>query len=137
MRAEEKIAAFTYIVRNMISEDQQTIVFTATRHHVEFLFLILQTLNIPTSIVYGSMDQSARNVNLARFRNKKTRYMLVTDVAARGIDIPLLNNVINFDTPFSPKLFVHRVGRAGRAGHSGIAYSLVSPEEVVYNVYMI
>ncbi len=56
--------------------------------------------------------------------------MIVTDVAARGIDIPLLNNVINYDFPCKSKLFVHRVGRAARAGRSGVAYSLASPDEV-------
>ena len=56
--------------------------------------------------------------------------LVVTDVAARGIDIPLLDNVINVDFPAKPKLFVHRVGRAGRAGRLGKAYSMVAPDEV-------
>ena len=73
---------------------------------------------------------TARKINTAKFRAGKTKVLLVTDVAARGIDIPLLDCVINVDFPSKPKLFVHRVGRVARAGRSGTAYSLVSPEEV-------
>lgn len=73
---------------------------------------------------------SARKINVAKFRARKVNLMLVTDVAARGIDIPLLDYVINYDFPAKPKLFVHRVGRVARAGRSGDAYSLVSPDEV-------
>ncbi len=80
------------------------------------------------------MDQSARKINLAKFRSRKTSVLIVTDVAARGIDIPLLQNVINFDFPPSPKLFVHRVGRAARAGQSGTAFSLVAPDEIPYMI---
>ena len=67
------------------------------------------------SIAYGSMDMVARKENLAKFRMNKTKVLVVTDVAARGLDIPLLNNVINVDCPALSKLFVHRVGRAARS----------------------
>eukprot|EP00002_Diphylleia_rotans_P015365 TRINITY_DN2983_c0_g1_i5.p1 TRINITY_DN2983_c0_g1~~TRINITY_DN2983_c0_g1_i5.p1 ORF type:complete len:422 (+),score=106.29 TRINITY_DN2983_c0_g1_i5:1361-2626(+) len=77
---------------------------------------------------------TARKINVAKFRNGKSKVMIVTDVAARGIDIPLLNNVINYDFPCKSKLFVHRVGRAARAGRSGVAYSLVSPDELPYMI---
>ena len=76
------------------------------------------------------MDQEARNDSLAKFRNGKTNILIVTDVAARGIDIPLLDNVVNFDFPTTAKLFVHRVGRVARQGRSGRALCLVVPEEV-------
>lgn len=76
------------------------------------------------------MDQDARATNLKAFRNGEVSFLLVTDLAARGIDVPLLNNVINFHFPPSPKLFVHRCGRAARQGRVGFAISLVEPEEL-------
>ena len=72
------------------------------------------------------MDQMARTLNIGAFRNGAVNVLVVTDVAARGVDIPLINNVVNYDFPARPKLFVHRVGRAARAGRSGCAYSLVT-----------
>ena len=83
-------------------------------------------------MIYGSMDQDARTMNLRLFRNGEVQYLIVTDVAARGIDIPMLHNVINFHFPPNPKLFVHRCGRAGRQGRIGYAFSLVEPEELAY-----
>ena len=78
------------------------------------------------------MLQAARKIHTGKFRAGKVHLMIVTDVAARGIDIPLLDNVINFDFPAKPKLFVHRVGRAARAGRLGTAYSLLTREELPY-----
>ncbi len=67
-----------------------------------------------------------------RFRKKMIRVLLVTDLAARGIDIPLLENVIHYDFPTKMKLFIHRSGRTARAGQSGTSYSIVTPEEIGY-----
>jgi ATP-dependent RNA helicase DDX54/DBP10 len=87
---------------------------------------------VSSTVIYGSMDQDARNGHLTSFRRGEVEYLIVTDIAARGIDIPLLNNVINFHFPASPKLFVHRCGRAARQGRVGFAFSLVEPEELPY-----
>eukprot|EP01119_Soliformovum_irregulare_P010755 TRINITY_DN2652_c4_g1_i1.p1 TRINITY_DN2652_c4_g1~~TRINITY_DN2652_c4_g1_i1.p1 ORF type:complete len:905 (-),score=332.81 TRINITY_DN2652_c4_g1_i1:85-2799(-) len=111
---------------------QLTIVFAATRHHAEYLTLLVRTVGYAASCIYGSMDQTARKINLANFRNGTVPMLIVTDLAARGLDIPLLDNVINYDFPAAPKLFVHRVGRAGRMGRLGNAYSLLSPDEEPY-----
>lgn len=78
------------------------------------------------------MDQDAHKIHISRFRAQKTMLLIVTDVAARGIDIPLLDNVVNFDSLPKPKLFVHRVGRAARASRTGTAFSLVTSEDMPF-----
>ncbi|KAI8141774.1 P-loop containing nucleoside triphosphate hydrolase protein [Fennellomyces sp. T-0311] len=115
-------------------EDKQSIVFVATKHHVEYLSNILMGLGYSVSYVYGSLDQTARNIQINRFRMGMTNLLVVTDVAARGIDIPILENVINYDFCGSSKVFIHRVGRAARAGRRGWAYSLVTAAELPYVV---
>ena len=85
VRQEEKIGALKYLLSAHIKPDQLTIVFFATRHHVEFFHEILNQSNIKNTVIYGSMDHSARNINLAKFRNGSINVLLVTDVAARGI----------------------------------------------------
>lgn len=134
LRSEEKPAALIYLIKELLSEEEQTVVFAATRHHVEFLYNLLQHAHISATAVYGLLDPAARKINIGKFRAKKCQVLVVTDVAARGIDIPLLDNVVNYDFPSKPKLFVHRVGRVARAGRSGSAYSLVSPDEMPYLV---
>ena len=98
----------------------------ATRHHVEFLHALLEREGFQAACVHGTMDQAARKIHIAKFRAGRVRYLIVTDVAARGLDIPLLDNVVNYDFPPKPKLFVHRAGRAARAGRTGAAYSFLT-----------
>ncbi|KAK4364138.1 hypothetical protein RND71_015496 [Anisodus tanguticus] len=132
LRQEEKHAALLYLIREQITSDQQTLIFVSTKYHVEFLNILLREEGIEPSVCYGDMDHDARKMHISRFRARKTMVLIVTDVAARGIDIPLLDNVINFDFPTKPKLFVHRVGRAARAGRIGTAYSFVTSEDMAY-----
>lgn len=134
VRSNDKAALFLYMIREFIPKDDQTIVFAATRHHVEFLHELLKANHIESSCVYGDMDQASRKINIGKFRAKKTNLLIVTDVAARGIDIPLLNNVLNYSFPSTAKLFVHRVGRAARAGRSGTAFNFVDPDELPFMV---
>lgn len=109
-----------------------TIVFTPTKHHVEYIASLLKDLGYAVSYIYGTLDQAARKQQLFRFRAGKTTILVVTDVAARGIDIPVLANVINYSIPSSPKVFVHRVGRTARAGRQGWAYSFVRETDIPY-----
>ncbi|KAL5803086.1 hypothetical protein ACOSQ4_031391 [Xanthoceras sorbifolium] len=132
LRQEEKNAALIYLIREQISSDQQTLIFVSTKHHVEFLNTLFREEGIEPSVCYGDMDQDARKIHISRFRARKTMLLIVTDVAARGIDIPLLDNVINWDFPPKPKIFVHRVGRAARAGRTGTAFSFVTSEDMPY-----
>lgn len=112
---------------------QLTVIFVATKHHVEYLQeLLSEAYHLPCTYIYGALDQTARKIALEQFRSGHKQILIVTDVAARGIDIPLLDNVINYDFPPTPKLFLHRVGRVARAGRSGNAFSLISQGEASY-----
>ena len=131
-RNEDKYAVLIHLLREVVSRKEQTIVFLPTRHHIEYLKEILDHLSICSTYLYSSLDHEARKINITQFQSKKVTVLLVTDLAARGVDIPLLDNVINVNFPPKPKLFVHRVGRTARAGRSGIAYSLVANDEAPY-----
>ena len=132
VRREEKAAALLWTLKHVVVEPAQALVFVATRHAAELLATLLRGAGLAAAPVYGQMDQTARTANLAAFRARKLRVLLVTDVAARGIDLPLLDNVINYDFPDRAKLFVHRVGRVARAGRTGAALSLVAPSDAPY-----
>ncbi|KAG9768161.1 ATP-dependent RNA helicase dbp10 [Exophiala dermatitidis] len=114
------------------SDPYSTIVFAATKHHVEYLAQLLRLAGYAVSYVYGSLDQTARKTQVHAFRTGQTNILVVTDVAARGIDIPVLANVINYDFPSQPKIYVHRVGRTARAGQKGWSYSLVRDVDAPY-----
>jgi ATP-dependent RNA helicase DDX54/DBP10 len=111
-----------------------TLIFAATRHHVEYLTLLLITSGLPATQIYGNMDNAARQQNLNSFQNGQCPILVVTDVAARGIDIPLIDHVIHYAFPPSAKLFIHRSGRAARAGRIGYCWGIVDPEEMPYMI---
>lgn len=115
-----------------LPSENATIVFVPTRHHVEYIADLLKSCGYLVSYIYGSLDQTARKAQLYNFRLGLTSILVVTDVAARGVDIPMLPYVINYSLPSSSKIFVHRVGRTARAGNKGWAYSLISQNELPY-----
>lgn len=108
----------------------QTLIFTATKHHVEYLHNLLTTAGYAVSHIYGALDQAARSIQMDQFRRGLTSVLVVTDVAARGIDIPVLENVVNYDFPQGARVFVHRVGRTARAGRKGWAWTFVTHTEL-------
>ncbi|KAF8520354.1 P-loop containing nucleoside triphosphate hydrolase protein [Hysterangium stoloniferum] len=108
----------------------QTLVFVATKHHVEYISNLLTTAGYAVSHIYGALDQVARNMQMDRFRRGLTNILVVTDVAARGIDIPVLENVVNYDFPQGSRIFVHRVGRTARAGRKGWAWTFITHTEL-------
>eukprot|EP01083_Nonionella_stella_P199241 730756_1 len=134
VRSDEKIGALLYILREIVPDGEQTLVFAPTRYVAELLCRILEHIGTRVSMIFGSLDQVARVANLGRFRNKNVDVLVVTDLASRGLDIPLLDNVICFGLPDRPRGFVHRVGRVARAGRTGRAYALVEPTELAYLV---
>jgi ATP-dependent RNA helicase DDX54/DBP10 len=111
-----------------------TLIFCATRHHVEYVTTLLRASGQEATMIYGTLDSDARNSNLASFRNGRKPIMVVTDVAARGVDIPMCDHVIHYHFPPSPKLFVHRSGRVARAGRIGFCFALIEPDELPYMV---
>lgn len=129
-----KIKRETEVGPKDLPTPQSTIVFVPTKHHVEYVTSMLKQEGYAVSYIYGALDQSARREQLYLFRAGKTSVMVVTDVAARGVDIPLLANVINYNIPTSARVFVHRVGRTARAGHSGWAYTLIRENDLPYLV---
>lgn len=131
---EARDACLVLIMENCIDKSGLTMIFVPTRHHAEYVSLLLDKMGFNSACIYGDMDSSLRVSRANMFRSGKVKVLVVTDLAARGIDIPLLDNVVNYTFPSSSKLFIHRVGRAGRAGRKGIAYSIVSPAEQPYMI---
>lgn len=110
----------------------QVLVFTRTKHGANRLSERLNKSKISSAAIHGNKSQGARTKALSGFKDGKVRVLVATDIAARGLDIPLLPHVINYELPNIPEDYVHRIGRTGRAGASGEAISLVSLDEVGY-----
>jgi ATP-dependent RNA helicase RhlE len=108
---------------------QQTLVFSRTKHGANKLVKGLAAANIKAAAIHGNKSQSQRLKALDDFKAGKVGVLVATDIAARGIDIEQLPLVINFDLPQVPEDYVHRIGRTGRAGHTGLAISLVCADE--------
>ncbi|MGB0896251.1 MAG: DEAD/DEAH box helicase [Flavobacteriaceae bacterium] len=111
---------------------EQVLVFTRTKHGANRLTEKMNKKGITAAAIHGNKSQNARVKALQGFKTNKVRVLVATDIAARGLDIPLLPHVINFELPNVPEDYVHRIGRTGRAGASGEALSLVCGEEREY-----
>ncbi len=108
---------------------ERVLVFTRTKHRANNVAKILSRARMPAEAIHGNKSQTARTRALANFKDGKTRILVATDIAARGLDIDDVTHVINFDLPNEPESYVHRIGRTARAGASGIAYSFCDVEE--------
>jgi len=124
----------TELVIKLISEGnwQQVLIFTRTKHGANRLSQKLDKAGIRSAAIHGNKSQGARTKALSGFKNGTVRVLVATDIAARGLDIPLLPHVINYELPNIPEDYVHRIGRTGRAGASGEAISIVSVDENEY-----
>ena len=105
------------------------LVFTRTKHRADRLCKLLVRNGIAAERIHGNRSQPQRTKALAGFKAGKYRVLVATDIAARGIDVEALGHVVNFDVPAVPEDYIHRVGRTGRAEATGIAITLVAPEE--------
>jgi ATP-dependent RNA helicase RhlE len=103
-----------------------------TKHGANKLTKQLLQAGISAAAIHGNKSQGARTKALSNFKTNDIRVLVATDIAARGLDIPLLPHVVNFELPNIPEDYVHRIGRTGRAGASGEAISLVCSEETEY-----
>jgi ATP-dependent RNA helicase RhlE len=108
------------------------LIFTRTKHGADRVSKDLVKAGIKASAIHGNKSQGARQDALNNFKNKKTRVLVATDIASRGIDVEQLSHVINYEIPNIPETYVHRIGRTGRAGVDGIALSFCDTEEKEY-----
>ncbi len=111
------------------AEDQSVLIFSRTKHNADKIVKILGKAGIGSQAIHGNKSQAARQSALGNFKSGKTRVMVATDIASRGIDISELPMVINYDLPDVPETYVHRIGRTGRAGNTGTALTFCSQEE--------
>jgi ATP-dependent RNA helicase RhlE len=109
---------------------QRVLVFSRTKHGANKLVRQLESAGINAAPIHGNKSQAARTKALADFKSGKIRILVATDIAARGLDIEQLPQVVNFDLPNVPEDYIHRIGRTGRAGATGQAVSLVSADEI-------
>ena len=124
---EKKGPLLRYIIKN--NKIKQVLVFTSSVHRADAVAVKLNANGIDAYSIHSKKSQEARTEALSLFKSGKIRVLVATDLMARGIDIKFLPYVINYELPRSPKDYVHRIGRTGRAESSGEAISLVSPEE--------
>ena len=124
----------TDLIIKLITEGnwKQILVFTRTKQGANKLTENMISAGIKAAAIHGNKGQGARTKALAGFKDGSLTALVATDIAARGLDIPLLPHVVNFELPNIPEDYVHRIGRTGRAGASGEAISLFSPDETVF-----
>lgn len=123
----EKQGLLTLTLRDQ--EIERALIFSRTKHGADRIVRFLAGANIAAAAIHGNKSQPQREAALRSFRNGDIKYLVATDIAARGIDIPAVSHVINFDMPNVPEQYVHRIGRTARAGASGIAISYVNNDD--------
>ena len=126
----EKTDKKELLINLLIKKNKQSaLVFSRTKHGADKIARILCKAGIGSESIHGDKSQNARQRALTNFKSNKTRVLIATDIAARGIDIDKLELVINYDLPEIAETYVHRIGRTGRAGNTGMALTFCAPEE--------
>jgi ATP-dependent RNA helicase RhlE len=124
---ESKTALLLALLEKESREFQRVLVFTRTRRGAERISHILKARDHSVNRIHADRTQSQREAALRGFRDGKTRVLVATDIAARGLDVDAVSHVINYDVPSAPEDYVHRIGRTGRAGNQGRAITIVTP----------
>ena len=124
----EKFRHLCYFIKNR--DEKQTIVFAATKQRTQRLAYDLKQEGFKAITIHGDLSQKQRDIAMYRFKNGKEDILVATDIAARGIDVPAVGHVINYDIPEDPLIYFHRIGRTARAGTTGKAISLVSQDRI-------
>lgn len=124
----EKRATLREILNNA-ENLKNAIIFCNRKRDISDLWKSLDRHGFSVGALHGDMDQSSRTATLEAFRDNKIKILVASDVAARGLDIPDVSHVVNYDVPFNAEDYVHRIGRTGRAGRKGASFTLVSPTE--------
>jgi ATP-dependent RNA helicase RhlE len=130
VKKRDKKALLIELLRNKSVDS--ALVFTRTKHGADNVVRVLAKAKITAQAIHGNKSQVARQLALNNFKSKRTRVLVATDIAARGIDVQELSHVINFDLPNIPETYVHRIGRTGRAGMCGTALSFCDNGEKAY-----
>lgn len=125
---KQKISLLTELLSTV--EMESILVFSRTKHGADKIAKHLVKAGISSEAIHGNKSQNARQRALSNFKDRTTKVLIATDIAARGIDIDNLSHVINYDLPEVPETYVHRIGRTGRAGQSGVAVSFCDAEEL-------
>jgi ATP-dependent RNA helicase RhlE len=123
----EKTALLIDLLRSDAVE--RALVFSRTKHGADKIVRLLEAAGIPAGAIHGNKSQPQRERAIAAFKSGEMKVLIATDIAARGIDIPGVSHVVNYDLPDVPEQYVHRIGRTARAGADGIAIAFCSPEE--------
>jgi ATP-dependent RNA helicase DeaD len=129
VKENEKFKHLCTLLKNR-NQKQQTIIFVSTKQRTQKVYQYLKEDGFKATMIHGDLSQKQRNYAINRFRNGSDTILVATDIVARGIDVPAVSHIINYDVPEDPDTYFHRIGRTARAGASGIAISLVSNERI-------
>ncbi|MHB0898168.1 MAG: helicase-related protein, partial [Spirochaetales bacterium] len=125
----DKYEALRSVLSTVANGQGQALIFTRTKHRAKKLALQLTNAGYGATSLQGNLSQGQREKAMSSFRSGRTKIMVATDIAARGIDITQISHVINFDIPDTPEAYTHRIGRTGRMLRKGIALTFVTPED--------
>ena len=131
VQRDDKFELLKQILRGG-AQGGKVLVFARTKHNADRIARNLARENIPAEAIHGNKSQGARTAALSAFRSGKSRVVIATDLAARGIDVDGITHVINYELPNEPETYVHRIGRTARAGASGAAVSFCDLDETIY-----